>query len=87
MEFLEPSIAHKVEEIIQETERKHADEYKRLDSLLSTLKEAVPDHLHGAIAEIEDMYIKRVEDIEPVYRTGFEDCSKLINFILRYDVK
>ncbi|MGG1673075.1 hypothetical protein ACIFOE_21025 [Paenibacillus sp. NRS-1783] len=87
MEFLKPSITHRVEEMIREGERKHADEYKRFDSLLSTLKNAVPEHLHNAIAEIEDMYIKRVEDVEPAYRTGFEDCSKLITFVFRHDAK
>lgn len=87
MEFLEPSITHKVEEVIREVERKRADDYKRFDTLLSKLKHVVPDHLHDTIAEIEDMYIKRVEDIEPIYRTGFEDCSKLINFLLRNNVE
>ncbi|MFS8214846.1 hypothetical protein [Paenibacillus sp. S29] len=87
MKFLEPSITRRIEQIVKENEVKHEKDYKHFDDLLSTLKKTVPEHLHGTIAEIEDMYIQRVEEVEPIYRTGFEDCSKLINFVLRYDVE
>jgi hypothetical protein len=84
MEFLEPSITRKIEELVRETELRHENDYKYFDELLSSLKETVPKEMHGKIAEIESMYIQRVEDIEPVYRTGFDDCSKLISCILSY---
>ncbi|WP_411342583.1 hypothetical protein ACE3MZ_12960 [Paenibacillus sp. WLX1005] len=80
LEFIKPSIEKRIEIIIQENEEKLQEEYSEFDEILTSIKSHLPDHLRDAAEKLETMYIQRIDEIAPVYRTGFDDAIKLFRF-------
>lgn len=80
LDFIEPSLAHRIEIITAENEQKHQEHYNEFDKILSDIKKYLPDHLQDAAKQLETMYIQRTDDVAPIYRIGFEDAIKLFKF-------
>lgn len=80
LDFIEPSIEKRIEVITQENEEKLQEQYTEFDAILTSIKSYLPVHLRDVTEKLETMYIKRTDDLAPVYRTGFDDAIKLVQF-------
>lgn len=75
MEWLEPSLQKRIEQIRSEYEVENMSNYNRFISILSDLK--TNDQVMGKLLELENLYIQKDEFIEKAYRKAVDDMLQI----------
>ncbi|BFH15521.1 hypothetical protein J6TS7_65420 [Paenibacillus dendritiformis] len=75
MEWLEPSLQKRIEQIRSEYEVENMSNYNRFISILSDLK--TNDEVMGKLLELENLYIQKDEFIEKAYRKAVDDMLQI----------
>ncbi|PZM61857.1 hypothetical protein [Paenibacillus dendritiformis] len=75
VEWLEPSIQKRIEQIRSEYEVENRPNYNRFISILSDLKDN--EEVMGKLLELESLYIQKDVFIEKAYRRAVDDMMQI----------
>jgi hypothetical protein len=79
MEWLEPSIEKKINEVISICEIENEDVYKDFSNTLSHIRQNTPAFLMEDLLKLEEYFVRRFLVADTAYRIGFRDGVDLFN--------